>query len=87
MQDEWVKHFDNLTGTAFGNAIMNNVSLNFAIVEDKVVAVVDVRESATHVFMKNKADKNRKQFYIRRNRSTIELDAEEMIGYVKQKWG
>lgn len=85
-QDEWVKHFDNITSYAFGNAIMNNVSLNFAIVEEKVVAIVDVRESTTHIFMKNKSDKNRKQFYIRRNGSTVELDAEEIIVYVNQKW-
>jgi len=86
-QDEWVKHFDNITAHAFGNALMSNIKLEFAIVEEKAVAIIDVTASATRVFMKNKADGNRKQFYIRRNGSTVEIDAEEILEYVKQKWG
>ncbi|MCO5936906.1 ATP-binding protein [Mucilaginibacter sp. RB4R14] len=86
-QDEWVKHFDNITGHAFGNALMSNIKLDFAFIENKAVAIIDVSTSSTHVFMKNKTDNNRKQFYIRRNGSTVELDAEETVAYIKQKWG
>jgi hypothetical protein len=86
-QDEWVKHFDNITSHAFGNALMGNIKLEFATLEEKAVAIIDVKASTSHVFMKNKADSNRKQFYIRRNGSTVEITDEEILAYVKQRWG
>ncbi|MDB5117022.1 MAG: hypothetical protein JWQ79_2514 [Mucilaginibacter sp.] len=86
-QDEWVKHFDNITGHAFSNAFMSNIKLEFALIDDKTVAIIDINPSSTHVFMKNKAENNRKQFYIRRNGSTVELDLEDTVAYIKQKWG
>ncbi|MFD0766705.1 Eco57I restriction-modification methylase domain-containing protein [Mucilaginibacter lutimaris] len=85
-QDEWVKHFDNITGHAFSDALMANINLEFAHMDEGVVAIVDVKASSNYVYMKSKAD-NRKQFYIRRNGSTVELRDEEILSYVKQKWG
>ena len=86
-QDEWVKHFDNVTGHAFGNAFMDNINLEFALIEEKEVAIIDIKVSAAPAFMKNKTENNRKQFYIRRNGSTVEIDLEETVAYIKQKWG
>ncbi len=85
-QDEWVKYFDNITGYAFGDALISNINLEFAHIEDKSVAIIDVKASSAYVYMKSKAD-NRKQFYIRRNGSTVEIRDEEILAYVKQKWG
>ena len=87
VQDEWVKHFDNITGLAFGNAVMANINLAFAFIDGKAVAIIDVGQSAAPAFMKNKTENNRKQFYIRRNGSTVEIDLEETLAYAKQKWG
>jgi len=86
-KDEWVKHFDNITSHAFGDAFIGNIDLNFAEIENKAVAIIDVKASTSFVYMKNKADNNRKQFYIRRNGSTVEIRDEEILIYVKQRWG
>ena len=87
LRAECVKHFENITGLAFGNAVMANINLAFAFIDGKAVAIIDVGQSAAPAFMKNKTENNRKQFYIRRNGSTVEIDLEETLAYAKQKWG
>lgn len=86
-KDEFLKHFDNLIATSFGNEYQRLLELDFVELESKTICRVHVKTKAHEpVWLKNK-EKNQDQFYIRRFASTVELTVKEQVSYIKEHWG
>ena len=85
--DEFQKHLDNLIEGYFNNAIFSLLDISFPVIEDKQICIVNVKHSnAGQVMLRNKADNNKEEFYIRRSASTTALSASDMISYIKAHW-
>ncbi|MCP4404826.1 MAG: ATP-binding protein, partial [bacterium] len=84
--DEFLKHFDNLIATNFGDHVHHYLNIAIAPIEGKALCAVTVKEQASDaVWLMNK-EKNAEQFYIRRSASTIELSPSEAMKYIRDHW-
>jgi len=68
-----------------GKVPVSHVSCSFEKIDDQDVCRLDVGASPGPVFAKT--SKNPKAFYIRQGNSTHELDPEELLTYVEERWG
>lgn len=85
--DAWRKHFDNVVQTYFGNHLHPLIELDIVQVEGKSVAVVRITGRAPReVWLKNRDDRDREEFYIRRTGTTVKLEGQEAADYIRQLW-
>jgi hypothetical protein len=84
-RDEFMKHFDNLIQSYFGDHVHHNLRLEFATLEGKTVCIIDVLEKAGNaVFLRQK--NKPEEFYIRRFASAKALTVMESVNYIKEHW-
>jgi len=79
---DWFRlHLDNLIDKHFWNEYQWLIDTKFFSKDGKDVIVVFVKKSSTPIYLKVKGIK---EFYIRRNASSVKLDAEEIQKYISQ---
>jgi hypothetical protein len=85
-KDEFLKHFDNLIEKYFGNGLAGLLNVQFHEIDQKTIAVIEVKgKSPAPVILKN-PEKGNEEFYIRRNASAIALTMFEFFNYTKEQW-
>jgi hypothetical protein len=86
-KDEFLKHFDNLIEKYFSNDIAGLLNVRFHEIDQKTIAVVEVKgKTPRPVILKNPDKGGKEEFYIRRNVSAKELTLFESITYIKEHW-
>jgi hypothetical protein len=86
-EDAWRKHFDNTIQAHFGDHLQALVDLDIVKAEGKSVAIVRIKGRAPEpVWLKNRDENNREEFYIRRSASTVRLEGSEPTAYINQLW-
>ncbi|MBA4407836.1 MAG: putative DNA binding domain-containing protein [Bacteroidota bacterium] len=86
-KDEFLKHFDNLTEKYFGNGLAGLLNVQFHVIDQKTIAVVEVKGKAPEpVILKNPDKGGSEEFLIRRNASAIALTMYEFLTYTKEHW-
>lgn len=85
--DEFQKHLDNLIENYLGNSAYSLLELSFPEIDGKMICRIDIERSKIKPFyLKNKANGNIEEFYIRRLASTKALKTSEMIAYKESHW-
>jgi Schlafen, AlbA_2 len=85
--DAWRKHFDNVVQTFFGNHLHPLIALDLVSIDGRTVASISVKSRAPReVWLKNRDDRDREEFYIRRTASTTKLEGPEATEYIRQVW-
>lgn len=70
----------------FGNHFTRKFAIDFVTLENKTIAIIEIKErSAEPVFLLNK-EKNSQEFYVRRFASAKKLTMYEFIIYQKEHW-
>jgi hypothetical protein len=82
-QDEWSKHLDNLIQNYLGNKFHEYLKIHHVLIEEKTIAVVEVKSSAEAVWLNNGANQ---EFYIRRTASAAQLTPKEATEYILSHW-
>ena len=85
-QDAFLKYIDNLIATHFGNQFSKNFEIEFIVLEGLTIVMIDITSNRiSPTFVKN-LEKNKEEFYIRRNASAIALSMKEFYDYSKERW-
>ena len=83
-QDEWSKHLDNLIQNFLGNKVHAFLQTQHITVDDKTVAVIEVKPSPNAIWLKNNSNE---EFYIRRTASATQLSGSEAVEYIRNRFG
>ena len=83
--DTYENWLTTLLASALGGAAAMNASIRFEAVQELTVCLVDVSPTSAPVF----ADtfKGNHRFYVRNNNSTRVLEGQELITYVRSRFG
>lgn len=88
-KDEFELHLRNLVNHAYGTEFAtNNIEINFPVVEDTEICVVDIKPGIRPVYTET-ADKHgnkSKKFYVRSGNSSPEMDITEVANYVNSRF-
>ena len=82
--DGWGLWFTDFTSTRLGKAEAAEIELNFAEIDGKTVARIDVGPAVAPVFVDNGDGKD--SFFVRINNSTQELSGKEQHEYQGKRW-
>ncbi len=85
-KDEFNKHFDTLVQNYFGNDFTHKFKVEFEVIEEKTIALINIQTRASNPVIIKNPEKNIEEFYVRRNASSIALTMYEMINYVNENW-
>ena len=84
--DAFLKHFDNLIAKYFGNDNSINSDIEFKNIENKTIVILEITANVQKPTIINNTEKNKEEFYIRRNASAVALTMDEFYSYSKDKW-
>ena len=84
--DAFLKHFDNLIAKYFGNDYSINSDIEFKNIENKTIVILEITANVQKPTIINNTEKNKEEFYIRRNASAVALTMDEFYSYSKDKW-
>jgi len=86
--DEFQKYLDNLIENYLGNSAYSSLTFSFPVIDGKVICCIDIEHKSNGpIYLKNKAQGNSEEFYIRRAASTKALKPSEIIAYKENHWG
>ena len=85
-KDGFVKHFDNLIQNYFGNDMAHKFTVEFESINGKSIAIVHIKDRANSPVVIRNQEKNKEEFYVRRNASAIALTMHETLNYTKENW-
>jgi hypothetical protein len=85
--DEFLKYLDSLIANHFGNNFSRNFDVQFAKVNNKTIAILDIHPNFQNpIIVVNINKNNKEEFYIRRNASAIALTMIEFHSYSKERY-
>ena len=84
--DNFKKNFDELISLKFGSDYHHLIDLSFHTIDEKEVCLIIIEtKSPTPVFSKDETNTS-KEFYIRRQASTVALKINEVTNYIQSYW-
>jgi hypothetical protein len=84
-KDELIKKFDEIIAKQIDNSFFALIKQHWVPIQDKEVLLIKVKKSSEPIFCR-KAKIDDDFFYIRREGSTIELTAKQLITYHKERF-
>jgi hypothetical protein len=78
--DEFQKHLDNILERSFSSSCFSLLTINFPVINDKTVCKIIVKPAKKASYFE------KTKFFIRRNASSKELLAAEMMDYINERF-
>ena len=82
-KDGFLLHFDNIIIKSLGKEQQNDIDIKFEKVDNKEIAIIEVRTSNKPVFLSSNGDKT---FYVRHAASSRQYDISEAYEYINKHW-